>query len=523
MKLCLRLLLGLSLALSWLIPAGAQAAPAGQEANLVANPGFEGGGGSWSPWWAEIPKPADNSFNYAYRPNSFNVESLSGGAAAPLVLAGNSSYRVFNNWDPFYAGLKQVVTAPAGSRVRLTASARAWAASEFWPAPSDANMPVRTQVGIEPEGSENQFASNVVWSGAAAPHNAWAQMSVEATVGASGRVLIILSGDYRGASKQFMGVFFDEVSLTVVGQTQATATAPAVQASPTTGAAATAAPTRPQAATQPAAAATATRPASNSGLPTPRPDGKIIYIVQEGDTGWVIAANAGLTIDQLRQLNPNVNIDLLSVGTELVIGQSTPSAAPTSAVTATTAAEATAPAEATAVPTGDATPAAEGTPIEDMPSVCVLLFEDVNGDNQRQVEAEGAIAGGLISLINADTGTTVAEHTTSGDEIMQTSEPDDPQPGYCFMGVEPGNYRVAAAPPSGYNATSQSDFALSIAPGSTGTQIRFGAQRGADAPVVDPAPPDDGSRLRNALFGAVGVMLLLLAAGLGVTLVMRRR
>ncbi len=517
MKLCLRLLLGLSLALSWLIPTGAQAAPAGQEANLVANPGFEGGGGSWSPWWAEIPKPADNSFNYAFRPNAFNIESLSSGAAAPLVLAGNNSYRVFNNWDPFYAGIKQVVTAPAGSRVRLTASARAWAAAEFWPAPSDVNMPVRTQVGLEPDGGENQFASTVVWSGAAAPHNAWAQMSVEATVGASGRVLVILSGDFRGASRQFMAIFFDEVSLTVVGQAQNTAVA---QVSPTPGgAAATAAPTRPPAATQPAA----TRPASTSGLPTPRPDGKIIYVVKEGDTGWVIAANAGLTIDQLRQLNPNVNIDLLSVGTELVIGQSTPSAAPTAAVTATTAVEATAPAEATALPTGDATPAAEGTPLEDMPSVCVLLFEDVNGDNQRQVETEGAIAGGLLSLIDADTGATVAEHTTRGDEIMQTGEPDDLQPGYCFMGVEPGNYRVAAAPPSGYNATSQSDYALTIAPGSTGTLIRFGAQRGADAPVVDPAPPDDGSRLRNALFGAVGVMLLLLAAGLGVTLVMRRR
>src|SRR6185436_19121091 len=113
--------------LASLLPVTVSAAPAGQTVN---NGGFESGTTGWSPWWAEIAKPSDpSSFNYAYKPNSFNVESISAGAASALIYKGNSSYRVINNWDPWYGGAKQVVVAPAGARVRLTAYGRAWASN----------------------------------------------------------------------------------------------------------------------------------------------------------------------------------------------------------------------------------------------------------------------------------------------------------------------------------------------------------------------------------------------------------
>ncbi|MBL8097115.1 MAG: LysM peptidoglycan-binding domain-containing protein [Anaerolineales bacterium] len=480
-----------------------QAAPARQGANLVSNPGFESGQGGWSPWWAEIAKPSDGSLNYAAKPNSFNVESLSNGAAAGLVLAGNSSYRVFNNWDPFWGGIKQTVTVPAGARVRLTASARAWASQDFWPAPSDTNMPVRTQVGIEPNGTDNPFAGTMVWSGAAAPHNAWAQMTVEATAGASGQVVVVLSGDYRGASRQFMGIFFDEVSLVVLEQ------GPAPTAVPPT--AAPGATTAPVATRQPVSQATS----------TPRADGRIVYVVQAGDTGWVIAARAGLTVDQLRALNPGVDINVLSVGTELIVGGS-----PAGAATAAPGATAVATGDPAASPTPEASPttgveptaaqpSAEATTAVEGAQICVGLFDDTNGNRQYEIDGgEAPLYEGLLTLINADTGAQLTTHQMASGEDS-----------YCFTGLTGGNYQVAVAGPNGYNPTVQPDVLVPVPAGSTGEySVAFGFQRSSAAPEATAEPAEQsGDRLRTALFGAVGVMLLLLAVGLGVTLVMRRR
>lgn len=486
----------------------ASAAPASQGVNLVNNPGFESGASGWSPWWAEIAKPTDGSLNYAAKPNSFNVEMLSSGAAAGVVLAGNASYRVFNNWDPFWGGAKQTITAPAGSRVRLTASARAWASQDFWPAPSDTNMPVRTQVGIEPDGNDNPFSGAMVWSGAAAPHNAWAQMTVEATVGASGKVLVVVSGDFRGASRQFMSVFFDEVSLVVLDQPAATAVPPTVAPAATVAAGATAVPV----------VATA-RPVAQAATSTPRADGLVTYVVKAGDTGWVIAAQAGLTIDQLRALNPGVDINLLSVGTELIVGgtpaQATAAPGATAVATgeATTAAENTP--EATATVAGPAVPTAGATTTADGAQICVSLFNDANGNRQfESAGGETALYEGLLTLINADTGAQITTHQMAAGEDS-----------YCFAGLVGGNYQVAVAGPSGYNPTVQPDVMVPVPTGSTGEySVAFGFQRSSTAPEATPVPAgQSGDRLRTAMFGALGVMLLLLAAGLAVTLFMRRR
>lgn len=492
------------LAVSFL-PVGPQAlaAPVGQGTNLVSNPGFESGRGGWAPWWAEIAKPADGSLNYAARPNSLNVESISSGAAAGVVLAGNSSFRVYNNWDPFWGGVKQTLNVPAGSRVRLTASAKAWASQDFWPAPSDTNMPVRTQVGIDTEGSDNPFAGTMVWSGAAAPHNAWAQMTVEATVGAAGKVTVVVSGDFRGASRQFLAVFFDEVSLVVLDQGPTPTPVP---------------PTAVPGVPAPTSAPVATRPPQASA--TPRSDGLITYVVQTGDTGWAIAARAGLTIDQLRALNPGVDVNLLSVGTELIVGGSP--AAATAAPGATAVATGDPAAEPTAEPTATvgsveptaAVPAGEATAVEGA-QICVSLFDDANGNRQYEsASGETPLYEGLLTLINADTGEQLTTHQMAAAEDV-----------YCFAGLTGGNYQVAVAGPSGYNPTVQPDVMVPVPEGSVGEySVAFGFQRSGAAPEATAVPAEEsGDRVRTALFGAVGVMLLLLAAGLGVTLVMRRR
>jgi hypothetical protein len=188
----------------------------------AANGGFEtpdGGTGSgtadWLPWWLETPKPGDGSFNYAYRP-SWNQESLSLGAASAFVYAGNSSQRVINNWDPWYAGVKQVVGVPAGTRVRLTAYGRAWASSSHWPNPSDVSVGVQMRVGLDPGGGSDPFAGTLIWSAPISPHDVWQAASVEAIVGAGDQLGVFLSTDYRGHSRQFLAGFWDEVTLEVV-------------------------------------------------------------------------------------------------------------------------------------------------------------------------------------------------------------------------------------------------------------------------------------------------------------------
>lgn len=272
----------LALAMPWAAATPvAQAAPLRQD-NLLPNPGFESGTSSWTAWWAEIPKP-NIGYDYSYKPNSFNTESRAGGAAQDLVLAGDKSYRIFNNWDPFWAGIRQTVNAPAGSRVRFTMNARVWAAGNFWPAPSDPTMPARVRVGIEPNGGGDPFAASVVWSGEIAPHNGWNAASVEATVGAGGSVSVFVSIDFRGSSRQFMGAFFDEGSLVVAG---------------------------------------AGTPVPGAGTPAG------VYVVQSGDSLAKIARKFNVTIQDLLKLNELKDPNALQIGQQLKVPGAPPAVAP---------------------------------------------------------------------------------------------------------------------------------------------------------------------------------------------------
>lgn len=471
-----------------------EAAPETQSGNILLNGGFESTGGStgaasWSPWWAEIPKPSDGSFNYAYKPESFNVESVSAGAAAALVLAGDKSQRVINSWDPWLAGVKQTVAAPVGARVRLTAATRIWTSTEFWPAPSDISVNAVTRVGLEPNGTDNQFASTMVWSGGATPHSGWQTLSVEAVVGASGKVTAVLSGDYRGYSRVFMAAFWDEVSLVVV---EAPTAAPGNTAVP----GATSAPQPTQVAVQPTVFV----------LPTPGPDGNIIYIVQDGDTLWRIASISGKTVDEIKSLN-GLTSDIISVGQRLIVGQGQPSVAPTNTPD---------PSAPTPAPTVDpalqpsATPAgAEPTQVANVEvgQICALMYVDANGNGFRD-GAEALLAGGQLAVVDTATGQPVQVHVTDG-----VGEP------HCFASLPVGTYSVSAAAPNGYNPTTEASKSLRVDAGTT-SSMEFGAQASGN---VESTPPTDDRRLQTALLGAAGVVFLLLAAGVAGFFFLRRR
>src|SRR4030065_1155071 len=58
--------------------------------------------------------------------------------------------------------------------------------------------------------------------------------------------------------------------------------------------------------------------------PTPGPDGKVIYIVQSGDTLWRISAITGVKIETIRDLN-NLGVnDNIIPGDRLLIGYAGP-------------------------------------------------------------------------------------------------------------------------------------------------------------------------------------------------------
>jgi hypothetical protein len=215
--------------------------------------------------------------------------------------------------------------------------------------------------------------------------------------------------------------------------------------------------------------------------PTPGPDGQIVYIVQEGDTPWRIAAIAGITLEQLYALNGLQSQDFITPGMRLTLGFA-------------------GPVQPTAAPGGEGSP----TPPEPTPTaaagsgeICVLLFQDLNG-NARLDEGEPALSGGRISVAQVS-GAVVGE-IASGAELE----------GYCFPEIDPGDYNVSAAIPDGYFPTTGMNAPIRVAPGDV-QYVQFGAQ----ASAAINGSMSGGSGERSTFLGIVGMALLLIAGGLG--------
>ncbi len=225
----------------------------------------------------------------------------------------------------------------------------------------------------------------------------------------------------------------------------------------------------------------AAQPMTPFPTPTPQADGRIIYIVQEGDNLWRIAAIIGMTVEDLAALNGMDVDEGLRIGQELLLGQSGP-ALPTE------------PIGGSPTPTGiPATP----TPIFGTGEICVLVFLDQNG-NARVDEGELPLVGGQVSVVDL-LGVVFGEHTT-----------DDNPEGHCFEEIENGDYTVSAAVPPDYNSTTAMNIAINLEPGDI-KHVEFGAQRSGQSGT---SPVDDQGG-RSTLLGAVGLVILIAAGLLG--------
>ena len=220
--------------------------------------------------------------------------------------------------------------------------------------------------------------------------------------------------------------------------------------------------------------------------PTPLPDGRIIYKVQEGDTLLSISLLTGVSVDQLRELN-NMTTDNLIAGQDLLLGLSGP-------------------------PEVKFTPGPTPTPTSVLPTpsprpgsgnLCILLFNDLNGDSIRQ-EEEPSIPDGAISVSNRLGTVSKTDKTAAGTEPT------------CFEKLAEGEYSISVAVPAGYNPTTENNYNLKIQAGDE-THVDFGAQMNSEAQAAAPVPTGDG---RSPMLGIVGGLFLM--AGVGLALVAGR-
>jgi len=224
--------------------------------------------------------------------------------------------------------------------------------------------------------------------------------------------------------------------------------------------------------------------------PTPGADGRILYTIQPGDTCIRIALLNGITEQQLRQLNSgfiNEACTNLIEGEQLLIGIAGSGGTPPAAIVSPT----------------PATPVATATPFTGTTEICVLLFDDQNGDALRQ-ETEPAIAGGAVSVTENN-----GEYSAALDTIVNP-DPEAYQ-GVCFTDVPEGTYTVSVAIPDNYNPTMLLSYALQVNAGDIAF-VDFGAQ--SQETTVTNAEGDDGGSVSPVL-GILGVLMLLGGGVLG--------
>ncbi len=217
--------------------------------------------------------------------------------------------------------------------------------------------------------------------------------------------------------------------------------------------------------------------------PTPNEQGQIIYTVQEGDTCTRIFLLTGVPIEEIIELNDLDDDCVLFPSQELILANVDPST-PVPELP-----------EETPTPLGP-TP----TPFDGNGRVCVVLYEDLNG-NQMRSQNEFYLAGGVISISNRAGTYSETKETVGGDPALV--EP------VCFEDVPEGEYNLSMGIPDGYNPTTSMNYALTVSAGDTFV-VDFGAQPSSQVNNGDIAEGDG----RSPLLLAIGLFFLAGGAGL---------
>jgi LysM repeat protein len=217
--------------------------------------------------------------------------------------------------------------------------------------------------------------------------------------------------------------------------------------------------------------------------PTPGPDGRIIYIVKQGDSLISISIISGVSVEKLRELN-NLTDDKILEGQELLLGLAGPGEI-----------------QITPGPTPTATPILPTTtPRSGSGTLCILLYNDLNGDSIRQ-EEEPSIPDGAISINNRSGSINLTETTLSGLEH------------FCFEEIPEGEYTIRVAIPAGFNPTTDTGYSLVLGAGDS-TYVDFGAQTKSDDGLENiPEIAITGER-KSPILAIAGAVFVLLGLGL---------
>ena len=231
---------------------------------------------------------------------------------------------------------------------------------------------------------------------------------------------------------------------------------------------------------------------SQYATPTAGPDGRIIYVVQEGDNCIAISLKTGVPLETLYGQNPQLNPDCsnLIAGMQLLLGVGGPAAF-----------------TPTAGPSPTATPITPtATPFAGTTDICVLLYNDINGDSLRQ-PTEPGLAGGQVSVTDINGAYSQAKETT---DALDSVTGDAART--CFADVPEGTFNVSVAIPDNYNATTFITYRLDVKAGDRAF-VDFGAQSNAAQLPSPTTPTDEGSNI--PLMGIVGALFLLGGIGMG--------
>ncbi|MCJ7738257.1 MAG: LysM peptidoglycan-binding domain-containing protein [Anaerolineae bacterium] len=326
------------------LPATAQ-----QGTNLVSNPGFEGlscAPGS-APGWCE-GNWTHNAFDGSTHGNIFTPQGwvswwrTGGDYGQPeiktiprvppftgeieRIRSGNYGVLLFTFYRLQDTGLFQVVTGlTPGTTVQFSAYAHGWSCNSDSPMGHSCGDPwnQRFQVGIEPNGIANPFASSIVWSPEQLSPDTYRLIGpVTAQVGSGGKVTVLLRSKTKWEFK-YGDAYWDDTSLVVVGS------GPAPTATPVPQPTATAV---PQPTATPVAGATPVPTSPPAPAPTvpPSPSEGTLYTVVSGDTLYGISRRYGVTLQAIVTANGIVNPNLIRVGQQLTIpgGAAPPAPAP---------------------------------------------------------------------------------------------------------------------------------------------------------------------------------------------------
>ncbi len=192
-----------------------------QDSNLLRDGGFEGT--YTNRGRADLDLPADWSMWIAESPHAEDWINLPPSAVAysgtqPSPHGGAQSLAINRGYATFTAAVYQQVSIDPDTNI----SASAFAFLRTCKVPSGANSCTSTsdsnayaRIGIDPNGGTNPFDADVVWSADAAPHEAWQQMSVEAT--STGATVTLFLYTTQQWPDQINSIYWDDAVLSLGG------------------------------------------------------------------------------------------------------------------------------------------------------------------------------------------------------------------------------------------------------------------------------------------------------------------